>query len=68
MTYRIEERLQQLVSKSSIQLPRRPEFQDPMVASLESVQLSRVIDQELDRFYNPMHGGVISRVFQRFRA
>lgn len=69
MTYRIEERLQQLVAPGPLRLPRRSEFQDPLVSSLQRVQLSQVIDQELERFYNPAGGvDVISRVFRHFRA
>jgi len=49
-------------------LPRRAEFKDPLLVSFQNVPLSRVIDQELDRFYNPA-GPVelITRVFRRLR-
>ena len=69
MTYRIEERFQQLTGPAA-RLPRRPEFKDPVVSALQGVPLSRVIDQELDRFHNPAGGpvDVISRVFRRFRG
>ncbi|MGE0710112.1 MAG: hypothetical protein AB7N76_31590 [Planctomycetota bacterium] len=69
MTYRIEERFQQLVSPSPLRLPRRSEFQDPLLASLQGVPLSKMIDQELDRFYNPAGPvDVLSRVFRRLRG
>jgi hypothetical protein len=71
MTYRIEKQLQQVMhAASAIRLPRRAEFQDPVVASLQGVALSRVIDEELDRFYNPLEGPVnaISRVFRHLRG
>jgi len=69
MTYRIDERFQQL-SAPATRLPRRPEFQDPVISALQGVRLSHVIDQELDRFHNPAGGpvDVISRVFRRMRG
>ena len=69
MTYRIEERFQQ-ISTPAARLPRRREFQDPLISALQGVPLSRVIDQELDRFHNPAGGpvDVISRVFRRLRG
>ena len=69
MTYRIDERFQQLMAPATA-LPRRPEFRDPVISALQGVRLSQVIDVELERFHNPNGGpvDVISRVFRRLRG
>ncbi len=65
--YSIDESFRKAVGAHGGALPRRPEFSDPLLASIQSFPLSRVIDEELDRFYNPS-GPVemITRVFRRF--
>ena len=68
LRYPIEEGFTQLASPEVGSLPRRSEFQDPCVASFQRVTLSRLIDQELERFYTPVAGNVISRVFRRLRG
>ena len=67
MTYPIDERLRQLCN--SPHLPRRAEFQDPLLNTLQAVSsLSSVIDQELDRHYTPNTPvDLLSRVFSRLR-
>lgn len=64
----IEEGFRQLSMAEVARIPRRPEFQDPLLAGLQQIPLSRLIDQELDQFYNPSGGPVelITRVFRRF--
>lgn len=66
--YSIEEAFRQLAGSETSTLPARPEFKDPLLVAFQDVPLSRVIDAELDRFYNPT-GPVelITRVFRRFR-
>lgn len=66
--FSIEDAFKQLAGSETAVLPVRPEFRDPLLVSFQDVQLSRVIDAELDRFYNPS-GPVelISRVFRRLR-
>jgi hypothetical protein len=65
--FSIEEAFRQLsATDESISIPQRPEFKDPLLVSLQSVSLSRVIDEELERFYNPVGGvDLLSRVFRR---
>lgn len=65
MTYHIEERFRQLADAHVSVVPGRAEFQDPLVKSLQGVSLSRLIDTELERFYQPDSENVITRVFQR---
>jgi len=61
----IDEGLREL-STSGNRLPKRAEFEDALIASFQAVPLSRVIDQELDRFYaDPGPVDMISRVFRR---
>jgi hypothetical protein len=69
MTFRIDERFQQITAPAAA-LPRRPEFRDPVISALQGVRLSHVIDVEFDRFHNPAGGpiDVISRVFRRLRG
>lgn len=67
MTYRIEERFQQLVKAEKAHIPSRPEFQDPLLSSIQGVALSRLIDKELDEHYNPAGPvDMLARVFRRF--
>jgi hypothetical protein len=65
----IDEGFQQLARDDMGRFPRRVEFRDPLLVSLNNVPLSSLIDQELERFYNPT-GPVelISRVFRRLRG
>lgn len=66
--YSIDEGFRQLTAVESLgAFPSRPEFRDPVVDAFQSVALSRLIDQELERFYNPRIE-LSSRVFRRFRA
>lgn len=66
--YPIDEQLREMATGAGNRLPRRAEFEDPLLATLQAVPLSRVIDQELDRFYNDVGPvNMISRVFRRFR-
>lgn len=67
MTYHIEERFRQLAVSQPSVVPERAEFQDPLVKSLQDIPLSRLIDDELERFYGPESENVITRVFRRFR-
>lgn len=68
--FRIDESFRRLTESSDEypNLPTRREFHDPLIVSFQGCALSSVIDQELDRFYNPS-GPVelITRVFRRFR-
>ena len=68
--FSIEESFRRLTESSDDypNLPRRREFRDPLIVSFQGCQLSSVIDQELENFYNPS-GPVelITRVFRRFR-
>jgi hypothetical protein len=68
--FRIDESLRRLAeaSDAASKLPTRREFRDPLIVSFQGCQLSSVIDEELERFYNPS-GPVelITRVFRRFR-
>jgi hypothetical protein len=66
--YPIDEQLAELAFAPGGRLPRRADFEDPLLATFQAVPLSQVIDQELDRFYNePVAETMISRVFRRFR-
>ena len=67
-SFAIDESLKQLSTFDGSRMRARPEYQDPLLATFQSVPLSRLIDEELDRHYNP-DGPVqmISRVFRRFR-
>jgi hypothetical protein len=69
--FSIEEAFRQLGAEEvRSEVPSRPEFKDPLIVSFQSVPLSRLIDQELDRFYNPGSNGpveLISRMFRRLR-
>ena len=67
MNYHIEQRFQQLAIPVTAAVPIRAEFQDPLVKSLEGVSLSRLIDNELARFYEPNSENVITRVFRALR-
>lgn len=68
--FSIEESFRRLTESSDDfpKLPSRREFRDPLLVSFQGIQLSSVIDQELEAFYNPS-GPVelITRVFRRFR-
>ena len=68
LRFAIDEGFRQLSRPDVGSFPRRAEFHDPLLVSIQGVPLSRKIDEELDRFYNPA-GPVelISRVFRRFR-
>jgi hypothetical protein len=65
--FSIEEAFRQLSATDDLlSIRQRPEFEDPLLVSLQSVSLSRVIDEELERFYNPADRvDVVSRVFRR---
>lgn len=69
--FSIEEAFRQLASdESRPPFARRPEFHDPLLVSFQDVPLSRLIDQELERFYHPSGAGpveLISRMFRRLR-
>lgn len=66
--FSIEDAFKELAAPENSVFPARPEFKDPLLVSLQDLPLSRVIDAELERFYNPA-GPVelITRVFRRFR-
>jgi hypothetical protein len=68
--FRIDESFRRLAEAADTgsKLPTRREFRDPLIVSFQGCQLSSVIDEELERFYNPS-GPVelITRVFRRFR-
>lgn len=70
--FSIEEAFQSLSSdEPRPEVPRRPEFRDPLLVSFQSVPLSRLIDEELERFYNPNSAGpvqLITRMFRRLRG
>lgn len=69
--FSIDEAFRQLTSDvTRPPVPQRPEFHDPLLVSFQDVPLSRLIDEELERFYHPAQGGpveLISRVFRRLR-
>ena len=66
--FSIDEGFEQIARTEMGRLPRRAEFHDPLVVSFAGVRLSALIDEQLERFYNPA-GPVemISRVFRRLR-
>lgn len=69
--FSIDEGFRQLAAAETLaEIPQRTEFRDPLLVSFQDVSLSRLIDGELERFYNPSSGAVemISRVFRRFRG
>ena len=70
--FSIEQAFQKLAcDESRPEVPKRPEFRDPLLVTFQSVSLSRVIDAELDRFYNPSGSGpveLITRMFRRLRG
>ncbi len=69
--FSIDEAFKQLVSDDPRPpFAQRPEFHDPLLVSFQDVPLSRLIDQELERFYHPAGAGpveLISRMFRRLR-
>lgn len=67
--FSIDEGFERIARTEMGRLPRRAEFHDPLVVSFAGVPLSSLIDEELDRFYNPS-GPVemITRVFRRLRG
>ena len=67
MTYHIEERFRQMTVQHVSVVPGRAEFQDPLAKSFQGVSLSRLIDDGLERFYQPDSENMITRVFRRFR-
>ena len=70
MIYPIDERLEQLhqTEGPAWSLPKSIEFADPLLLAFQGVRLSQVIDQELDRHYNPVKPAeLLSRVFKRLR-
>jgi len=66
--FSIEESLRKMTRPLGPLSSSRTDFHDPLLASFQGVPLSSLIDNELERFYNPA-GPVelISRVFRRFR-
>ena len=70
--FSIEQAFQKLSSDDSRPwVPKRQEFRDPLLDTFQAVPLSRLIDEELDRFYNPSSNGpvtLITRMFRRLRG
>lgn len=69
--FSIDEAFRQLASEDARpSFPQRPEFHDPLLVAFQDVPLSRLIDQELERFYHPSNSGpveLITRMFRRLR-
>lgn len=71
--FSIDEAFRQLASEpfTRAEVQKRQEFHDPLLVTFQAVSLSRLIDQELERFYNPAGTGpveLISRMFRRLRG
>jgi hypothetical protein len=70
--FSIEEAFQKLsCDEVRPEVPPRPEFRDPLIVSFQAVSLSRLIDEELERHYNPSGSGpveMITRMFRRLRG
>ena len=71
--FSIDEAFRQLSSEEArVEVPKRREFRDPLLVSFQSVPLSRLIDEELERFYNPSAASspveLITRMFRRLRG
>jgi hypothetical protein len=69
--FSIDEGFRQLAGMEGFsEIPQRQEFCDPLLVSFQEIPLSRLIDEELERFYNPSNGAVqmISRVFRRLTS
>ena len=67
--FSIDEGFQAMARSEMGRFPRRTEFRDPLLVSMQNVPLSNLIDQGLQSIYNPA-GPVelISRVFRRLRG